>query len=74
MDFKHQCCLKCVDEYTLIKQKNTTKQSFIYWPERINMCPGLLDVRHTQSVKHWPTSPNSNMTLELVRMKSGSLQ
>lgn len=25
MDFKHQCCLKCVDEYTLIKQKKYYK-------------------------------------------------
>lgn len=35
-NFKHKCCLKCVDEYMLIrfffKKKGTTEQSFIYWP------------------------------------------
>lgn len=35
-NFKHQCCLRCVDEYMLIIyiffKKGTTEQSFIYWP------------------------------------------
>lgn len=31
--------------------------SFIGCPEEVDMCPGLLGVHHTQSVKHAPTSP-----------------
>lgn len=55
MDFKHQCYLKCVEEYMLKRQKimkNTINKALFPGQMRLTRVErGLLDVRHTQSVK-----------------------